>query len=284
MEIVPRPNFKDARSIPARFSRYDPRSDNFNEAEVTVDLRDCTRIHPPAVMWCAVYLLLARRRGSECALLLPRDHDAAAYLASLGLLDVLQRYGVALGPEPRPKTHSKALLPLTRFGNTTEAEDLTNQIHLSLIEHGHGTASINHVIYETFSELANNAAEHSTSEIGAFGLALLDNSERERRLICGVADGGVGIRTSLLRNPQHAEHGRYEWAAMERASEELVSGTQDSYRGIGLFETVEKARALGRELIIHSGTGIITKGEKLTTTITSSRLFPGTMVYLSIPA
>jgi len=71
---------------------------------------------------------------------------------------------------------------------------------------------------------------------------------------------------------------------MERATEELVSGTLDSYRGIGLYETVEKMRIPGRELIIHSGTGIISKGEKLTTRITSTRLFPGTMVYISIPA
>ena len=284
MEIVPRPDFKDARSIPARFNRFDPRSDEFDEREVMVNLKDCTRVHAPAVMWCAVYLLLAEERGSDCTLLLPRDPDVATRLVDLGLLDVLRQAGVAVDSELAPTSHSNVLLPLTRFGNTTEAEDLTNRIHLSLIESGQGTASINHVIYETFSELANNAAEHSTSEIGAYGLVLLDTAEGESRLICGVADGGIGIRISLLRNPQHSEYGHYDWAAMDRATEELVSGTLDSYRGIGLYETVTKARTLGRELIIHSGTGIITKGEKLTRTITSSRLFPGTMVYLSIPA
>ena len=65
---------------------------------------------------------------------------------------------------------------------------------------------------------------------------------------------------------------------MERATEELVSGTQDYYRGIGLYETVEKMRTPGRQLIIHSS-----KGEKLTTRITSTKLFPGTMAYISIP-
>ena len=284
MEIVPRPDFKDARSIPARFNRYDPRSGNFNHREVIVNLWDCTRIRAPAVMWCAVYLLLAKRRGSDCVLIAPSDEDAASYLMDLGLLAVLQQADVTVRVERWPASDTDVLLPLTPFRNTTETEDLTNQIHLSLMESERGTASINHVIYETFSELANNAAEHSTSEIGAYGLVLLDTSEGEGKLVCGVADGGVGILTSLLRNPQHEEYGHYDWAAMERATEELVSGTLDSYRGIGLYETVEKARTRGRELIIHSGTGVIYRGEKLTTQITGSKLFPGTMVFISIPA
>ena len=284
MEIVPRQDFKDARRIPATFNRYDPRSDKFGEREVIVDLTECTRVHPPGVLWCAVYLLLARKRESDCFLKAPKDDTVASFLNDIGLFQTLEQAGIFVDLQHSAASESSVLLPLTRFDSTTEAEDLTNQIHLSLTESKQGTASINHVIYETFSELANNAAEHSTSEIGAYGFALLDTSEGESRLICGIADGGVGIQTSLLRNPQHEEYGHYEWAAMDRATEELVSGTPDSYRGIGLYETVEKARIPGRELIIHSGNGIIVKGVKLTTRITSTRLFPGTMVFLSIPA
>ena len=284
MEIVPRQVFRDARSIPARFSRYDPRSDSFSQPEVTVNLRDCTAVHPPAALWCAVYLLLARRRGSRCLLIAPDDIYVASRLMDLGLFCVLQGEGVGVQQAHSNAPTGSVLLPLTRFGNTTEAEDLTNRIHYSLIESRQGSASIFHVVYETFSELANNAAEHSTSEIEAYGLVLLDTSEGENRLICGVADGGIGIQTSLLRNPLHEGYGQYEWAAMERATEELVSGTLDSYRGIGLYETVATMRIPGRELIIHSGAGIISRGEKLTTRITSTRLFPGTMVYISIPA
>ena len=284
MEIVPRQVFRDARSVPARFSRRDPRSPEFNEPEVIVNLSECTSVHPPAVLWCAVYLLLAKQRGSNCALIAPRDGSVATYLKGTGMFDILQEGGISFDKEEGATPDSPALLPLTRFTNSTEAEDLTNQIHYSLSESRQGSPSVYHVIYETFSELANNAAEHSTSSIGAYGLALFDPPESSGRLVCGVADGGIGVRTSLLRNPLHADYGHYEWSAMERATEELVSGTLDSYRGIGLFETVDKMRILGRELIIHSGTGIITKGEKLTTRITSTRLFPGTMAYISIPA
>ncbi len=283
MEIVPNQNFRDARSIPARFNRSDPRSESFHEPEVIVDLRECARIHSPAVLWCVVYLLLAQRRGSECSLLAPRDTGMSSYLRDVGLYRILDAERVTI-----ESTDSSTLylidivLPLTRFNSTTEAEDLTNQIHYSLSESRQGPVTIYDVLYETFSELANNAAEHSVSDIGAFGLVQFDK-ENDNRFVCAVADGGIGIQDSLLRNPQHREFVDYEWAAMERATEELVSGTQDSYRGIGLYETVEKMRIPGRQLIIHSGNGIISKGEKLTTRITSTKLFPGTMVYISIP-
>ena len=283
MEIVPNRNFRDARSIPARFSRYDPRSEKFSEREVIVNLRDCTAVGPPALLWCAVYLLLARWRGSDCLLVAPGDVTVAQRLMDLGLFPVLKQESVSVEWQHGFASTSSVLLPLTRFDNVTDAEDLTNRIHYSLLESRDGAANLSHLIYETFSELANNAAEHSISEIGAYGLVLLDISQGDRRFVCGVADGGIGIQTSLLRNPIHQQYGYYEWAAMERATEELVSGTQDSYRGIGLYETVEQMRIPGRELIIHSGTGIISKGEKLTTRITSTRLFPGTMVSFSIP-
>ena len=258
MEIAPRQDFKDARSIPARFNRYDPRSDAFDEPEVIVDLRECSRVHPPAVLWCAVYLLLAKRRGSDCSLLASKDAMVSSYLMDTGLFRTLREEDVAVEPyQSTTSASTEIVLPLTRFDSTTEAEDLTNQIHYSLSESRQGSPTIYDVTYETFSELANNAAEHSTSEIGAYGLVQFGTSEKGSQFVCGIADGGIGIKTSLLRNPSHEEFGHYEWAAMERATEELVSGTQDYYRGIGLYETVEKMRTPGRQLIIHSGNGII---------------------------
>ncbi len=284
MEIIPRRDFRDARSIPAKFNRYDPRSESFFEPEVIVNLRECSSVRPPAVLWCAIYLLLAKRRGSDCLLVSPEDAGVSSYLMDTGLFRVLNGEAIAVEQHhSATSTSSNIVLQITGFSSTTESEDLTNQIHYSLSESRQGSPSIYGVVYETFSELANNAAEHSTSEIGAYGLVQFDTSGKSSQFVCGVADGGIGIKTSLLRNPLHEQFGHYEWATMERATEELVSGTLDSYRGIGLYETIEKVRIPGRQLIIHSGNGIVSKGEKLTTRITGTKLFPGTMVYISIP-
>lgn len=284
MEIVPRQIFKDARSVPAKFSRYDPRSVEFNEREVIVNLKDCLRVDPPAVLWCAVYLLLAKRRGSECALVAPDDEGAVIELQKSGLLGVLLdgdvtvrvgKTGISVSPE--------AILPLSRF-DSTSAENLTDQLHISLSTHRQGSANVFLDIVETFSELANNAAEHSESEIGALGFVQFLSKGKERRFLLAVADGGVGIRQTLERNPKHLENYGFEWAAIRKATGELVSGTLSRHRGIGLFSTFDESHRPGRELIIHSGRGIIDLTSNSQARMVRANLFPGTLVFVAMPS
>ena len=178
---------------------------------------------------------------------------------------------------------SSAILPLTRF-DSSSAEDLTDQLHVSLSSHRQGSANIYLDIVETFSELANNAAEHSESEIGAFGLVQFISLGRERRFLLAVADGGVGIRHSLERNPRHRQNYGFDWAAVRRATGELVSGTLNSNRGIGLFSAFDESHRPGRELIIHSGKGIIDLNSDSQARIVRANLFPGTLVFVSMPS
>ena len=283
MEIVPRLDFKDARSVPARYNRYDPRSDKFDEQEVVVNLRDCTRVHPPAVMWCAVYLLLAQRRGSDCTIIAPDDPDAATHLQNMDLLGILQEADVAVNrPTSDFVSSPEIVLPLTRF-DSSSAEALTDQLHVSLSSFRQVSGNVVPEVVETFSELANNAAEHSGSEIGAFGLVQFVSSGEDRHFTISVADGGVGIRESLERNPRHRENYGFEWVAIRRATGELVSGTLNTNRGIGLFSTYDESQRPGRELIIHSGRGIIDLSDNSQARMVQSGLFPGTLVSVSMP-
>ncbi len=283
MEIVPNKNFRDARSIPEKFSKYDPRSDAFVEREVIVNLRECSTIHPPAVLWCAVYLLMAKRRGSDCSLILPKAKDAAALIDS-GLVRLLQEEGIPVREGNTDVIESAdAILPLARFDNLQEAAELTNQVEDSLYSSGLGSSSIHPLVCELFSELVNNAAEHSESTIGAYGFIQFYSSGEERRFMCGVADGGIGIRQSIERNGG-LEHFGNEWSSITLATKELVSGTSSSTRGIGLFSVFEEMRLPGRKLVIHSGSGILTKSEDSQVQSIRAKIFPGTMVYFSVPA
>lgn len=283
MEIIPRPDFRDARSIPARYNRYDPRSDKFVEREVVVNLTECTRVRPAAVMWCAVYLLLAQRRGSDCALLLPKDPNAAARLQDTGLPWVLQQANVAVEHANSPVLDSsEVVLPLTKF-DLSSAESLTDHLHILLSTRRQGSGNVYPEVVETFSELANNASEHSESEIGSFGLVQFVSSGNDRQFLVSVADGGVGIRETLERNPRHRENYGFEWAALRRATGELVSGTLSTNRGIGLYSTFDESHRPGRELIIHSGKGIIELSGDSQAKMVQANLFPGTLVFVSMP-
>lgn len=101
--------------------------------------------------------------------------------------------------------------------------------------------------------------------------------------MCAVADGGIGIRRSLEKNPEYRSRVPYDWVAIELAMRERVSGTGDSRRGIGLYGVSEDMRIAGRQLIVHSGVGSLQIDEELQTQAHRTRLFPGTLAFASIP-
>ena len=284
MEIIPRQNFRDARDVRAKFTKYDPRLHSFPSPDVIVNLGECHRVQPPAILWCAVYLLQWKRSGLDCRLLPPMNRAAAASLIDAGLFHILRSGGVAVASSDADIAGSaNTILPVTRFEGLREADELTNRVDAALHDSGLGSGNIRPIVCELFSELVNNAAEHSESGIGAYGLVQFCSYGQDRRFICAVADGGIGIRQSIERNPSLA-HAGYDWSAIEMAVKELVSGTASRTRGIGLFSIFEEMHVSGRELIIHSGNGFLAINKDSEIRMTRANTFPGTLVYLSIPA
>ena len=199
MEIVARQDFWHAGNLIWPFGS--PEAD-FLEDEVDIDLRKCEFIRPPAVLWCVVYPLLAKRRGSPCRILVPENMGVCIYLKSLGLFQILQENGIDVDDRGIPQKHDpQVVLPLTRFDTQTQAEELANKALDSLIDLGLGAANLRPLVSETFAELALNAVEHAESPIGAYGLIQVYEFRHGQRFLCGVADGGIGIRRSLERKP-----------------------------------------------------------------------------------
>ena len=283
MEIIPRQNFRDVRDVGAKFTKYDPRLHSFPSPDVIVNLGECHRVQPPAILWCAVYLLQWKRSGLDCRLLPPKDKAAAASLFDAGLFHIFRSNGVTVVSSDADISNSaNTILPITRFDGLREADELTNRVDDALHDSGLGSGNIRPTVCELFSELVNNAAEHSESDIGVYGLVQFYSYGQDRRFICAVADGGIGIRQSIERNPKLTRFD-YDWLSLEIAVKELVSGTASHTRGIGLFSIFEEMHVSGRELIIHSGNGFLAINKDSEIRMTRANLFPGTLVYLSIP-
>ena len=283
MEIVPPKNFIAGRNVRAKFTKYDPRIHSFPSPDVIINLTECSNIYPPAILWCAVYLMLWKQRGWSCFPILPTAEDAAASLIDSGLVSFLQKEGIPVyGSNTDIIESADTVLPLTRFDNLREAAELVNRVEETLFRSGLGSANVHPMVCEQFSELVNNAAEHSESTIGAYGFVQFYSSGTSRRFMCGVADGGIGIQRSIERNSL-LQHSGYEWSAIELATKEMVSGTGCSNRGIGLFDVYNEMHVHGRELTIHSGKGILTVNQNSEIRVTRANLFPGTLVYFSVP-
>ncbi len=278
-------SFRHAGELYARFDRFDPSKPSFDEEQVDIDLRECEFVRPPAALWCMVYLALASKRGARCRLLVPSNMGVCIYLKSLGLFDILKGCGVEVDDRGiGARDEQKTILPITRFETTADASDVTNKAFDRLQSAHVGAANLTSVVTELFSELALNAVQHSESEVGAFGCVQFFEFGGGPRFTCTVADGGIGVFESLCRNEALRSRVSYDWDALELAVRERVSGTGDSHRGIGLYGVSEDVRRPGRSLLLHSGLGSLEIDENLESRAKRTRLFPGTLAFLSIPA
>ena len=248
-------------------------------------MRRCASVRPPAVLWCVVYPLLAKLRGTVCRLLIPEDPDVAAHLQEVGLFETLRSAGIEVEHEATPSSSgSNLVVPITRFDDTADVDELCNQVELRTAELGLGAANVRSLVNDVFFELAFNAADHSDSPIGAYALIQFERSEMGGRFLCAVADGGIGIRLSLKRNTSHGSRVPNDWTAIDLACRERITGTNDPHRGIGLSFASDEIRKTGRQMVLHSGSGATTINENAESESRSVALFPGTLAFVSIPA
>lgn len=277
LRIVPPPKFRHAGSIPG-FSSKDPRDPDFAPDRVQIDLRSCEFIWPPAVAWCAVYGLLVSSRGIPCELLVPENRGVATYLKSTDLFALLQENDVDVDDRGLGNPSSdQTILHLVRFSTEFEAEAAANTAIERLGEMGRGAANLYPIISENFAELAFNAVQHAESPFGGLGLIQYFSYPDAPRFALVVADGGIGIRAGLSKNPALAERALYDWTAIELAARERISGTGDATRGIGLFGVAEDARTGSRQLVVHSGIGVLEISEDVRQDSRRTNLFPGTL-------
>jgi anti-sigma regulatory factor (Ser/Thr protein kinase) len=276
-------NFRHAGELDQRLS-IDPRAPAFAQARLDVDLRECNFIRPAAVLWAAVYPLLAGARGTKCRLLVPENVGVCVYLKSVGLFELLSKNDVEVDDRGIfASQDAQLILPITRFNSEANVEDLANDALDRLQSVAVGAANLYPVVSEIFAELALNAVQHADSQIGAFGLIQFYQFGQQQRFVCTVADGGMGIRRSLERNPELQDRVPYDWTAIELAVQERISGTGKPTRGIGLFGVAEDMRKPGRHLIIHSGIGMLEIRGTAYGLASRTSLFPGTLASASIP-
>jgi anti-sigma regulatory factor (Ser/Thr protein kinase) len=281
MELITPPSrFSHAGQLPQDLLASDPR-DSAPE-DFTIDLRACEFVRPPAVLWCAISCLLAVRRGTSCGVLAPENVGVARYLKATGLFDLLKEHGVSVDDGGiEPALEGRMVVPVQALGSETDVDRIANVATESLLEHHLGAVNLREIVVDIFSELAGNAVEHAESPVGPYSLIQYDDRPEGARFLCVVADGGIGIRASLVRSPDIQASLSDDWRAIQIAMEERISGTGIATRGIGLFDVSHNLTGPGRELLIHSGLGIV-QTERSQTRARKGPLFPGTLVSASV--
>jgi len=218
---------------------------------VTIDLSGLEFIDAFGLVGLAAHALEATLEDREIRLRMPRDGNAAKYLARMHVGDLLDGCGVELDrslPTIRERDRRDRLIELQSFLDSRGGEQLANYLWGRL--EGEVDPQLVTQIYEAAGELGNNVIEHAKSPAGGYMAAqCYRRGKPDEHLVVAVGDVGIGIQASLTR--------RYgpmsEADAIEKALKPFVSGTDDPGRGQGLPGIVEGVTGFGGVVHMRSG-------------------------------
>jgi hypothetical protein len=257
---------------------------------VVVDLRTVEFVEPAGLCALAALLeyLCARSEVVDLAL---AGRDVPAYLERMNFFrsfeDRVRTNADVASLEERRRHNPGTLQELICFHGEEEIPGIIERISEILENQGYRLRE-RVAICSTLSEVCANAAEHGVSSFGAYAAVqayhhIVSGSRRRgEEVLIAIADGGVGVRETLSRNPAYAEQTATDNDALRHALEMGVSATGEIGRGGGLALVAGIAARAGGSLSLRSGAGRVTVYEYRKNSRNVPE-FPGTFVRVSLP-
>ena len=263
---------------------------------VVLDLRSVEFVEPSGLCGLAALLEFLIPRSGEVGIALS-GRNVPAYLERMNFFRIFGdgvRTNVDVAAlEERRRGNPGTLQELVNFHSEEEIPGIINRIS-EILENKEYRLRERAAICATLSEICANAVEHGASSFGAYAAVQAyqhivsgrhGSPKGERRgeeVLVAIADGGVGVRETLSRNPEYAELTKTDNDALRHSLKMGVSGTGEIGRGGGLAVVGQISARAGGSLSLRSGSGRITfYGDR-----TNSRNvppFPGTFVRVSLP-
>ncbi len=257
---------------------------------VVLDLRSVEFVEPAGLCGLAALLEYVIPRSEEVVLLLA-GYNVPAYLERMDFFRLFGdrvRTNIDVAPlEERRRHNPGTLQELVNFHDEGEIPAIIERISEILENQGY-LLKERVAICSILSEICANAAEHGASSFGAYAAVqayhhIVSGARRRgEEVLVAIADGGVGVRKTLSRNPAHARYTATDNDALRHALKMGVSATGEIGRGGGLTLVAQKAAEAGGSLSIRSGSGRITvyRNRKNSRNVPA---FPGTFVRVSLP-
>ena len=258
---------------------------------VVLDLRSVEFVEPSGLCGLAALLEFLIPRSGEVGIALS-GRNVPAYLERMNFFRI---FGARIKTnvdvaslEERRRGNPGTLQELINFHSEEEIPGIINRIS-EILENKEYPLRERVAICATLSEICANAVEHGASPFGAYAAVQayhhIVSGGRERRgeeVLIAIADGGVGVRETLSRNPKYVEFTETDNDALRHALKMGVSGTGEIGRGGGLAVVGQIATRAEGSLSLRSGAGRVTfYGDRTNSRNVPS--FPGTFVRVSLP-
>ena len=257
---------------------------------VVLDLRTVEFVEPAGLCGLAALLEYLIPRCEEVNLALA-GRDVPAYLERMNFFRLFGgrvRTNVDVASlEERRRHNPGTLQELVNFHTEQQIPGIIERISEILENQGYRLKE-RVAICSVLSEVCANAAEHGASSFGAYAAVqayhhIVSGARRRgEEVLLAIADGGVGVRQTLSRNPKYDEHTTTDNDALRLALEMGVSATGEIGRGGGLALVARIAADSGGSLSLRSGNGRVTVYEDRKNSRNVPQ-FPGTFVRVSLP-
>lgn len=246
-------------------------------AVIVIDLSRLVHISPTSLA-----LLLATMKRVEADGLLapgtriitPASPPVARYIERMNLIRQLVGGEVAEGFTRR---EPEGFRPVERFASGDDYWTMAGSLTDAVAERCRVDKGGKSAIRVCLDEICENVVHHADTELGGFAAAQ-GWPRKNREFEIAIVDLGVGIRSSLTKNPDYA-HITDDATAIATALQPRVTATPERNGGIGLFVTSMLLAINGGILLVRSGTGAVFQGAK-NTTESREVAMPGTIVAL----
>jgi hypothetical protein len=240
------------------FDQLLQRSNPFSGAACEFDLRDVELVTPSAVVQIAAASHALAKDGRRPTIRVERD-SVRSYLARCGFIDAVEGVAMvepAMNGDGHRFDHLRGsnlhLMEVTKIENGAALPELLDRI-VELLR-----AKFKYLKYDALdiatviSEVAQNTFDHNTGTYGFIALQVY-RGKKGRFAEIGVADCGLGLRTTLSRNPRFRITSDVH--AIQLAAQLGVSQHNDVTRGTGLHHLLRIAYKHGGSVHIRSGAG-----------------------------
>lgn len=244
---------------------------------LNVDASELTLISPVGLATLASVLLGAARdkRFEEGVIVFPKKKHVRTYLSRMNFNRLLRVKGARLD-RPHRSPRSGRFRELVEVETEDECIRLTAQMLTVLKKKALlSDAVLDNVAY-CLSEVLENVIQHAESPTN--GVACAQAYPESKAVELAIVDCGIGVQSSLKKNPEYTERIRSDEEAVQLALQKGVTSNPGRNTGEGLFFVAELLGRSGK-MRFQSGEAVLSVGRG-GMLVKRTPQWPGTLVGL----
>jgi hypothetical protein len=272
------------------FERFLRQQDPFGRADACLDLSKITFVSAAAMVQLAA-ACYSLAEGSCRPSIVVIDESVRGYLLRAGFVKCVAPVTEFVPDFPPAAVElssyyfgsNRMLIEVTQIRAGGDLPNLLDRV-LHVLRH-----RLKYPKYDAFdittavSEISQNTFDHNGGSCGFLAMQVYGTAP-SRFLEIGVSDSGAGLRSTLLRNPRHANVGT-DLEAIRLAIQPGVSEHDDPTRGTGLYHLLQNAYDRGGTVQICSGTAKVRfRGDRKQGWAFSVPPMPGVHIAVTLPA